>query len=69
MSSPTYTVGDILNMILGAVQDLIGWVASAISENAQIIANVVVLGGLVVSVAYLGRRAFRAISGWLRGFF
>jgi len=56
-------------MILGAVQDMIGWLANAISENAQIIANVIVLGGLVTSVAYLGRRAFRAISGWLRGFF
>lgn len=69
MSTPAFTVGDILNAILGALQDVIGYIATAIAENAQVIAQVIVLGSLVAAVGMVGYRAFRRFSGWLRGLF
>ena len=63
----TYTLNDILNSILTAVQDILGNVASAIADNASVIATLVVLGGLTYAVVRYGARIFRGIAGWVRG--
>jgi hypothetical protein len=44
-------------------------IATAIADNATVIANVLVLGGLAVGVYAVGRRLVRIISGWFRGLF
>ncbi len=65
----TYTLNDVLNSFLTAVQDILGYVASAISDNAELIASIVVLGGLTMIVARYGTQVFRRITGWLGALF
>ena len=69
MSTPAYTISDILTNILNAIQSIIGEFASVVAQNASTIATVLVIGTLVVAVARLGSRVFRGVSGWLRGLF
>lgn len=65
----TYTLNDILNSILTAVQDILGNVASAISDNAETIATILVLGGLTLVMVRYGSRIFRSITGFIGGLF
>jgi len=69
MSTPTYTLSEIMTNILNAIQDVIGNVAAAISENAAVIGTVIVLGGLAYALVRFGSRAFRSFAGWFRGLF
>ena len=68
MSTPP-SLADILGQVLNALQTIIYQVASAIAENASVIATVVVLGGLTYMVYRYGSRIFRGVSGWLRALF
>ena len=58
-----YTLQDILNSMLTAIQDVLGNVASAIADNATVIGTLVVLGGLTYAVARYGSRVFRQFTG------
>jgi len=69
MATPAYTIGEVLNYILTAIQDILGEVAKTIAENASVIATVVVLGGLSMALWRYGGRIFRGIAGWFRGLF
>jgi len=69
MSTPTYTLSDILTNMLNAIQDILGSIASVVAENASTIATVVVLGGLTYAMITYGSRLFRSIFGWFRGLF
>jgi len=69
MATPAYTIGEVLNYILTAIQDILGEVAKTIAENASVIATVVVLGGLGMLLWRYGSRIFRGIAGWFRGLF
>ena len=69
MATPAYTIGEVLNYILTAIQDILGEVAKTIAENASVIATVVVLGGLGLALWRYGSRIFRGIAGWFRGLF
>lgn len=69
MSTPTYTIGEIMSNILAAIQDILGEVARVIAENASVIATVMVIGGLAVMLWRYGRRIFGGISAWFRGLF
>jgi len=62
----TYTLQDILNSILTAVQDILGNVASAIADNANVIATLVVLGGLTAACVKYGRGVLGNLWGWFR---
>ena len=64
-----YTLTDILNSMLTAVQDILGNVATAIADNAYVIGTVVVLGGLTYAVVRYGSRLMRSITGWLGALF
>ena len=66
---PGYTLAEVLNNILTAIQDILYYVASAIAENASVIATVVVIGALAFLVMRYGSRIFSGITGWLRGIF
>jgi hypothetical protein len=68
MSAPP-SLADILTAVLNAVQTIMYQIASVIADNATVIANVLVLGGLAVGVYAVGRRLVRMISGWFRGLF
>ena len=68
MSTPP-SLADILSQVLNALQTIIYQIASAIAENASVIATVVVLGGLTYAVMRYGTRIFRGIVGWMRGLF
>jgi hypothetical protein len=68
MSTPP-SLADILSSVLNAVQTIMYQIASVIADNATVIANVLVLGGLAVGVYTVGRRLVRMISGWFRGLF
>jgi len=68
----TYTVTDVLNTIIGAFTDLLGYIASAISANAENLANILVMG-LVFGVSAgilmkFGRSIWTAITGFARAF-
>jgi hypothetical protein len=65
----TYTLGDVLTNILTALQDILYYVSSAISENASVIATVVVMGAIALVVMRYGSRIFRGVTSWLRGLF
>jgi len=64
-----YTLADVLNSLLSAVQDILGNIAHAIADNAGIIAQILVLGGLVYGVVRFGGDAIRRITGVVRGLF
>ena len=64
-----YTLAEVLNSILSAIQDILYYVAKAIADNASVIATVVVIGALAFLVMRYGTRIFGGITGWLRGFF
>jgi hypothetical protein len=68
MSTPP-SLADILTSVLNAVQTIMYQIATVIADNATVIANVLVLGGLAVGVYAVGRRLVRMISGWFRGLF
>jgi len=69
MSTPTYTLADIMTNILSAIQDILGEVAKVIAENASVIASVLVLGGLAYTMVRYGSRIFRGVAGFFRGLF
>jgi len=69
MSTPAYTIADIINNILVAIQDILGEVASVLAQNASNIATVLVIGGLAYMLMRYGSRVFRGVTGWFRGFF
>jgi len=67
MSETTgHTLGDIMKSILTAIQETLYYIADAIASNAQVIATVIVIGGLAYALLRYGTRMFRGISGWLR---
>ncbi|MEM2446860.1 MAG: hypothetical protein QW734_09400 [Candidatus Bathyarchaeia archaeon] len=68
MSTPP-SLSDILTQVLNALQTIMYEVASAIANNASVIATAVVLGGVVFLVMRYGSRLFRGVTGWLRGLF
>jgi len=67
MSTPTYTLADIMSNILAAIQDILGEMAKVIAENASVIATLVVLGGLSYSMVRYGSRIFRGVASFFRG--
>jgi len=66
MATPVYTLADVMNNILVALQDILGEVAKTIAENAGVIATVLVLGGLTYVLVRYGARIFRGIAGFFR---
>jgi len=64
-----YTLGDVLNNVLAALQDIMYYITAAIAQNAQVVATALVVGALVVAFWRYGGRIFRGITGWLRGLF
>lgn len=64
-----YSLNDVLNAILTGIQDTLYYIASAIAENAQVIATVVVVGAIAFGVMTFGTRVFRGVTSWVRGFF
>ena len=64
-----YTLQEVLNNILTAIQDILYYVSSAIAENASVIATVVVVGGLAFLLMRYGSRIFSGVTRWVRGFF
>jgi len=68
MSSPAYTLADIMSWLLTAVQNIIGEIGKALAENASVVAQVIVLGGLAFAVFTFGRRIIGRVAGMLRGF-
>ena len=65
----SYTLSDVLDKILAAIQDTLYHIADAIAANASTIASVVVVGTLAFAVARFGGRIFRGAITWLRGLF
>lgn len=65
----SYTLADVLTRILAAIQDTLYWIADAIAANAQVIATVVVIGGLAYLLVRYGGRIFRGVTGFFRGLF
>jgi cobalamin synthase len=64
-----YTLAEVLQNILSAIQDILYYVSSAIADNASVIATVVVIGALAFAVMRYGSRIFGGVTGWLRGLF
>jgi hypothetical protein len=68
MSTPP-ALSDILTQVLNALQTIMYEIASAIAENASVIATAVVLGGIAFLVMNYGARIFRGVTSWVRGLF
>ena len=67
--TPTYTLSDVMQNILTAIQDILGEVAKTIAENASTIATVIVVGGLATMMVKYGSKIFRGVSGFFKGLF
>ena len=67
--TPTYTLADVMQNILTAIQDILGEVAKTIAENASTVATVIVVGGLATMMVKYGSKIFRGVSGFFRGLF
>lgn len=64
-----YTLADVLNAMLTGIQDILGNVATAIADNASVIASIIVIGGLVFGVVRFGTAALRRVTGLVTGLF
>jgi len=64
-----YTLTDVMNSLLTAVQEILGNIAQAIVDNAAVIAQIIVIGGLVFGVVRFGSSVVRRITGFARGLF
>lgn len=62
-------LSDILNNIFEAIKNIIAEIAESIKENASVIGQILVLGGLAIAMVTFGRRVFAQVSGLFRGFF
>jgi predicted PurR-regulated permease PerM len=70
MSAPSPpSLSDVLTNILNAVTTILYEVTKAISDNASVIASVLVLGGLAFIFMRYGTRIFRTVGTWFRGLF
>lgn len=67
--SMSYTLADVLDRVLAALQDALYYIADAIASNASTIATVIVIGGLAYLIMRYGTRIFRGVTGWIRGLF
>lgn len=67
--TPTYSLADVMQNILTAIQDILGEVAKVIAENAATVATVIVVGGLATVMVKYGSRIFRGVSGFFKGLF
>jgi len=65
----TYTLSDVLNMIIGAFTDIMGHISSVVSENAENIATILVVGAVIGGVVALFRRYGGALVRGVTGFF
>jgi len=65
--TPTYTLADVMQNILTAIQDILGEVAKVIAENAATVATVIVVGGMATMLVKYGSKIFRSVSGLFRG--
>ena len=68
MATPP-SLADIMTAVLNTIQTVLYEIASAISENAGVIASVLVLGALTFLVVRYGTRMFRGVVGFFRGLF
>jgi hypothetical protein len=66
MSTPP-SLADILTSILNAIQTILAEVATAIADNAGVIASVVVTGFIAFAVMKFGSKMLRGVTGWFRG--
>jgi len=66
MSTPAFTLADVMTNILIALQDILGNVAQVLAQNANVIATVLVLGGLTYVLVRYGRRIFSGLAGFFR---
>jgi hypothetical protein len=67
MSVPS--LGTILTDVLGSIAGILGAVATAISDNVEVIAAVIVTGALTYVVMRFGSRMLSSIGGWFKGLF
>jgi uncharacterized ion transporter superfamily protein YfcC len=63
------SLSDVLNSIMNTIVNVLQNVINVISQNAGIVATLLVTGGLVFLVVRYGRRIFGGISDLLRGLF
>jgi len=69
MSATVPSLADTLTNILNAIQTILYEVTKAISDNAGVIATVVVLGGLAFIFMRYGTNILRSVGTWFRGLF
>lgn len=59
----------VLSSVLDSIVGILGAVATAISENAEVVATVLVVGALAFVVIRYGSRMMRGITSWFKGMF
>ena len=68
MSTP-YTLSDVMGRVLDALQTILYKIADAIATNAEIIATVIIVGGVTYAVYRYGSRLISRIAGFFRAVF
>jgi len=68
MATPP-SLADIMTAVLNTIQTVLYEIASAVAENAGVIASVIVLGAITYMVVRYGTRMFRGVVGFFRGLF
>jgi len=69
MSTPTYTLADIIQGGINFFVNMFGEIMTVLQENVSAIATLVVLGGIAFAIWRWGRRLFSQLSGMLRAIF
>jgi len=65
----SYTLNDVMNAILGGIQDTLYYIFKTLADNAQTVATVVVVGVLGYGIMKFGSGLLRNVTGFVRGLF
>lgn len=63
------SLADTLSSFLSSIVGVLSSVATAIADNADVIATVMIVGALTFIVIRYGTRIMNSITGWFRGLF
>lgn len=66
MATPP-SLADVLTQLLNGIQTVLYEIASAIADNATVVASAVVVGALAYMVMRFGSRILRGTMSWFRG--
>ena len=69
MATPVIDLGSLINNVVNTLINIFQTIVNVISENANAIATLIVVGGIAYLVYRYGRRYLTGLMEWFRGLF